>query len=285
MIEIVYFSGTGSTQAAAEQLSAILDERSIANNLTHLNTKKPKNIADCETLVLLHPVYCMTAPKPISEFVDSLSNTAGITAAVISVSAGGEAIPNTACRMPIIDKLSQKGYNVIYEDMLVMPANCLKPTDEKVAAGLVKILPKKLRRIADNIVNKTVHRSTPDIISHIATTLGEKLKKPAALFVSKSFRVDDKCVSCASCIKKCPRENITLANNKPQWGYDCAMCLACIYACPQHAISLYDGKFALKGGYDFAAIVQAASTMKAEDIPEITLLHAKYGVKKYLRED
>ena len=54
----------------------------------------------------------------------------------------------------------------------------------------------------------------------------------------KDFSVGNDCNQCGTCVKVCPRNNITLDEHKPAYGGNCEFCLACINLCPQKAIRL-----------------------------------------------
>ena len=54
--------------------------------------------------------------------------------------------------------------------------------------------------------------------------------------MDKDFWVDDRCNSCAICVRVCPAGNITLAAGRPVWQHHCEQCLACIQWCPETAI-------------------------------------------------
>ncbi len=56
--------------------------------------------------------------------------------------------------------------------------------------------------------------------------------------LAKKFAVSSLCVSCGTCVKVCPRDNIRMIDGKPQFGTDCLQCLACLQYCPQEAISM-----------------------------------------------
>ncbi len=63
--------------------------------------------------------------------------------------------------------------------------------------------------------------------------LGKTHEKRAA-----KFQANDKCISCGTCVKVCPRENIQLADGRPVFGTNCMGCLSCVQFCPQHAIDI-----------------------------------------------
>ena len=51
------------------------------------------------------------------------------------------------------------------------------------------------------------------------------------------FCVEDGCVGCGLCAKKCLVQAIEMRNKKPVWVKDkCVMCLGCLHRCPKFAI-------------------------------------------------
>ena len=54
----------------------------------------------------------------------------------------------------------------------------------------------------------------------------------------KKFAANDACVSCGTCVKVCPRNNIRLVGGKPSFGTNCIGCLSCVQYCPSQAINI-----------------------------------------------
>jgi Fe-S-cluster-containing hydrogenase component 2 len=51
------------------------------------------------------------------------------------------------------------------------------------------------------------------------------------------FVLEDSCVGCGYCAKKCPANAIEMKENKPVWvKKQCIMCLGCLHRCPKFAI-------------------------------------------------
>ena len=50
------------------------------------------------------------------------------------------------------------------------------------------------------------------------------------------FSSNENCVSCGTCEKICPVDNVVLINGKPSWQHNCEQCFACLQWCPQSAI-------------------------------------------------
>ena len=92
--------------------------------------------------------------------------------------------------------------------------------------------------ILDVLRSKATHRAESNNPS--ANFVGSLMHGAAAGSFKKGdkdFAVSDACVSCGTCGKVCPRENVNLVDDRPTWLGNCEMCYACYLSCPQKAIS------------------------------------------------
>ena len=286
---IVYFSGTGGTRLCAQKLADLLTTGGLSTDIFEIRERTEPNLPYADKLILLYPVYFANAPLPVQEFVRKLPASGGQYTAVLSVSAAGEVVPNLACRMRINELLADRGYNVVYENMLVMPANCLKKPHELVAAALLKVLPYKLANIAEDIMQGKVHRTAMELRSYLATQSGRLPQKFSGLF-SLLFKCGSNCNCCGKCAAHCPRGNIYLDKGRVKWDSYCAACMNCLYTCPQQAISmrLVHNKFVIDGGYDINRYLAAADSVRLKDLVAIATTYTNRtegGVKAYLIEN
>ena len=129
MKRIVYFSGTGSTARVPSQfekafihygveVQTVALDRQITED--HILSASEQAV---DLLILIFAVHAFDAPEPVYDWISKIPDGNGQEVAMISVSGGGEVWPNTACRAGCINLFEQKGYNVFYERMLVMPSN------------------------------------------------------------------------------------------------------------------------------------------------------------------
>ncbi|OJU11094.1 MAG: hypothetical protein BGN88_14495 [Clostridiales bacterium 43-6] len=281
-VTIVYFSGTGGTKRVAEALAKALIQKQIQTEVYELIYEQFPQNGDEDLLIVLYAVHALNAPEPVYQWIRGMERVDGISAAVISVSGGGEVMPNTACRTAVIRKLKAKGYCVNYETMLVMPSNFLIQADHNTALRLLQVLPERAERIADDLISGKAVRTSPNIIDRVLSFLGEGEKLVTGLF-GRGIKADGGCNGCGLCERNCPTKNISLENKKPVFSKRCVMCLRCIYNCPKNALHAGAGKsIVFKTGYSLDRLErEAENTKPTKELPKGV---AWAGVKKYLEE-
>lgn len=257
-IILAYFSGTGCTKAVCdcfeEQLLALGVE------ITKINMAENNlfDAGEASLLIIFSPVYAFRLSSIAETWVKNLPKTNNASVAIISVSGGGEISPNTACGLPCKKLLKRKGYNLIYEKMLVMPSNFAVQAERKLNLRLLTVLPDKVNQIVQEILSGKQRIVYPKLIDRFFVTMG-KAEHIGARFFGKSIKASWKCNKCGKCISNCPKKNIRMINGLPKFGFSCIWCLKCIYYCPSKALSPRILKFVvLKEGFDLTVIKEMA---------------------------
>ena len=89
-----------------------------------------------------------------------------------------------------------------------------------------------------------MEHKAPAVLATIGKLLYENTRKTNHLYV------EDACIGCGLCAKKCPVQAIEMQNKKPVWVKDrCVMCLGCLHRCPKFAIQYGNGKTKEHGQY------------------------------------
>lgn len=285
-IEIIYFTGTGGTRMAAHECMSSLIKNDVKVTIYEINKRNEYTYHPSDMYLFLYPVYAFNAPRPIYELVDDLPDGNGRLAAILSVSGGGEVTPNRGCRYHLIQRLNKKGYQVVYENMLVMPPNFLMPIPDDLSIRLLHVLPKRVNQMITELLSGVSRLTKPDLLNRILAKIGEleKLTLAKGIF-EKNIKVSDKCNGCGLCAKSCPMSNIVMEHHQPKMCNNCTVCLRCIYSCPNQALSAGVGGFLLiKKGYDLSEIKDKCANKNLAPIKEMTRGLGYIGIRDYLRK-
>ncbi|MCL2889623.1 MAG: 4Fe-4S dicluster domain-containing protein [Eggerthellaceae bacterium] len=280
--EIAYYSGTGGSALVAAGLSDAL-HRFGCSGKTQFVGKGEAAPSGHDILFLVFPVYSSSAPPALLQWVEALPESPGTPAVVVSVSGGGEIVPNTASRLSAIRRLEKKGYRVTYEAMIVMPSNIIVATKEPLAVALLEVLPDKVQVIADEVLAGFERRTRPVFIDRFLARAGEIAMRYTKSF-GKAIEASEACDECGWCGGRCPSGNIDLGTGKPRFGEVCHMCLCCIYGCPKQALRPTKYRFMLvKQGYSLESFSSKIPLQAPFDLEKEAKGFLWSGVKHYLQ--
>lgn len=109
------------------------------------------------------------------------------------------------------------------------------PTPEKVA-----VFTKTTETaIADIIAGVQRRARSRHMSPHLPAVLTQWFAQPCyhAARRTAHFRVEDSCIGCDLCARKCPVQAIRMENGRPVWVQaQCVLCLGCLHRCPRFAI-------------------------------------------------
>ena len=282
--KVVFYTGTGGTARAAAAFKASLDAHGCPASMHQIHAAVKADYNPSDLLVLLFATHAYNAPLAVYDWIENAPAAGGAQAVVVSVSAGGDVSSNSNCRAGAIRRLEAKGYQIIYEHMLVMPNNWMHATPEPLALMLLQVLPEKVNAMVKDILSGATRRTAPTLLGRILSRLGELEKKGAPKFGKKIITLPD-CNGCGWCASACPAQNITITSGAARFGTVCQLCFNCIYGCPQKALAPGSLKFAIiKQGFSIQALEEKLPL--ADHLAAKQLLNEKtrawQGVKKYL---
>lgn len=230
---IFYFSGTGNSRWAAEELARLLKDKAV-----FIPKAKPEyKLAADEKIGFVFPIYAWSAPKCVFDFIRRVKFERYDGNFVYFVC-------TCHTQTGMIDRIMQKALKErkISCDAgfsLKMPNNYLlapfvRADREKKKLQLIAQAQVHLGLIADSLKkDKKTFRLTRGFGALALSKIGRPLFEK--FMTAKGFYATDACDRCGICAKVCPVGNISVLQ-KPAWGDQCEMCQACLNYCPRQAI-------------------------------------------------
>lgn len=283
-VMLAYFSGTGGTEYAAKTMERQLKEQGVKVKKKNIAKDPDITTEEWDLLVILSPVYAFRLADLTEKWVKKLPDGNQKPAAILSVSGGGEVSPNTACRVPCKQHLKQRGYEVVYEAMLIMPSNFAAQAEREINLALFTVLPDKITAIIKDLLEGKKRLTTPQKKDRFITAFGIAEHMGARFFGSRLTAGSD-CNQCGQCVRECPKKNIRMEKGRPRFGFRCMWCMKCIYACNRSAIVPGMMKTAvLKDGFDLKRMSRLAVNEPRKVKYSATTDQQWEGVIKYLNE-
>ena len=242
---ILYFSGTGNCKYVAEQISAATNDKAVSIE----NCGKQIHIKNGENLGVVFPTHFWEVPAIMRDFMKQATINADKNAYAFAVATYGT---TPGCSGTDMKKLLQKhGVDLCAAFSVKMPDNWTPVFDlsdpEKVRRQNENA-DKQLAVVIDKIQSKATgnhaNPKAPYAVRKISDRLYEKARR------TSHFTVEEGCIGCGLCAKKCPVQAIEMQNKKPVWTKaQCTLCLRCLHLCPKFAIQYGDGKTKQHGQY------------------------------------
>ena len=227
---ILYFSATGNCKYVAARLAAAFGQETVS-------------IVDCiqggayyftdDTIGIVVPTYFWGLPSIVKEFLEKAdfhTDYLYFIATYGTTPGASDAMAGKAIRGKTINAF----YSVRMPDTWTPIFDLSTP--EKVAA-----FSKTTEAEIDDAIRKIGERYTNrHMPPHVPAFLAEWFAQP--IYNNKKrrtahFRVEESCVGCGLCAKKCPVQAIEMQKKKPVWVKEkCALCLGCLHRCPKFAI-------------------------------------------------
>lgn len=230
-MKIFYFTGTGNSLYVAKRFGGEL--YSIPKVL-----KGNELFYEDEKIGIIFPCYGLAAPDIVREFIEKVTLKSPYIFAILTY---GNMISNGVGWFT--DYAKKSDITIHYANSLLMVDNYLPNFDIEEQKKKPKHIEENLNTLIKDVSESKKRIQKGSALDSFFTNGLQHLLKLIPNFNSpKNFSINDKCNSCGTCTKVCPRNNISieeeLKNSKPIYGDTCEFCLACINLCPQKAITL-----------------------------------------------
>ncbi|MBR6438700.1 MAG: EFR1 family ferrodoxin [Bacteroidales bacterium] len=247
---IIYYSGCGNSEFIAKSIADALNEQLVFIPEAQRENRFEYSLSEGEKVGFVYPIYSWRPPRLVENFVKNLRLNGEASYVWTAVTCGD----NVGETENIFRKeLKDIGLNLDAAFCFVMPNTYvnfmgMSVDREEVANEKIAKAKEKLPKVIEMIAAK---KSFSDMIKgglprFKSNFIGKAFYR--LLVSDKPFLSTDECVSCGTCVKVCPLQNITLEDGRPRWHGNCTTCNACYHHCPKHAIQ-YGKKTQGKGQY------------------------------------
>jgi NAD-dependent dihydropyrimidine dehydrogenase PreA subunit len=215
-----------------------------------------------ESVGLVFPIYLMTLPIPVNQFVQKLDLSAVEYLFAVAVY-GGTA---TTARSHLDEMLEPQGRSLdayyLVKTIYNTPTGLMPislpfgwPIKEKKIAEMLARVAEDMETIPTAIANREPH-GEPPLKAAWHRALAKMLRTDKGLDTSVPYYADDTCTSCGTCEQVCPSGRVKLTEGTPEWQPDvtCYACFACFNYCPTQSILIGKRFTAKTGRYHYPGV-------------------------------
>ncbi|MEA4926097.1 MAG: EFR1 family ferrodoxin [Syntrophomonadaceae bacterium] len=247
---IFYFSATGNSKYVALKIAAETREEPIAIADCIKNREFTFEVKGNEKIGFITPTYFWGLPSIVVEFFEKLElrmpdshrpyiyhvATFGTTTGQVSHMVG--------------EFLKKRDLSLDGKFSVQMPDTWTSIFDltnkeeiKKINHNAEKQIAEVSEKIKREFAGDFSRRKVPMVAVKLYYPQYEKQRQ------TKYFTVEDSCIGCGLCAKKCPASAIEMQADRPVWvKKKCTLCLGCLHRCPKFAIQ-YGNKTKNHGQY------------------------------------
>ena len=230
-MKIFYFTGTGNSLYVAKRFGGEL--YSIPQVL-----KGKDNIFEDEKIGIIFPTYGRSIPTIVKEFIEKITLKSPYIFAIMTC--GNNSGDGTKYFASFAKK---HGIKVHYSNSIAMVGNHIPLVDIEEQKSLNKNIDENINQLIEDVSNNINYIKSGMIIAPIIRSAVKIVNQVHPIDSPANFSVNDDCIKCSTCIKVCPRANVSYNESKQiVFGKHCESCLSCVNNCPKKAIQVKGDK-------------------------------------------
>lgn len=246
----IYLSGTGNTKHCLEFLLSLASPEAALIPIEDPNAVSL--IRETDEIYLAYPTQFSNMPFMVRDFINKNSDIWSGKKVFLLTTMGLFSGDGTGCAARLLKKYGAEiigGLQILMPDSISDCKMLKKPVEE--CARIVREADVRLTQAALSITSGKYPQEGLSFWSHMAGLFGQRLwfyNKTTGY--RKKVTVNDSCIGCGNCVKKCPMENLSIADGKAVSAGKCAMCYRCVSICPKQAITVLGNKIYMQCRFD-----------------------------------
>lgn len=244
---ILYFSATGNSKYVATRIAAKTNERLVSIADCCKNSEYSFTLSDGEALGIISPTYHWGLPAIVESFLGKMQLAANQPYIYFVTTYGTSTGQSDTF---VRQHLERKGLSLSASYCVKMP-DTWTPMFDLSDGEKVRRINENAEPQIDTIISKIINAEPGNYMKSRIPMLAVKLYHSTYEQVrqTKNLIVEDSCIGCGLCAKKCPVNAIEIQSEHPVWVKDkCVMCLGCLHRCPTFSIQ-YGTKTKKHGQY------------------------------------